>query len=276
MTLTNYDPAIDPRDIETRKELIAGKETTEDMYCPDTNADPEGAARRSMPHEFGAQILETHTLSMTNIWGKPFGRVSVWDKKANDFVSHNFADGFPHLVPSHAYVTSIMEQHMADIPALKVLSLEAKKRCLDSEYYQAKITAMASATSQLQWREMTGNMDTLRWALAERAIAKYDYFSRFWSPEQDGVEESEYERKAEKAAADACSLLSEQFYLVQKCLEIQGKPEVNLTTDYEVSAVEDKIKLKLQKNAHWKDVTYRRTPAQKPTSKDWLELAKKY
>ena len=42
MSLTNYSPSIDPRDIETRKELIAGKETTEDMYCPDTNADPDG------------------------------------------------------------------------------------------------------------------------------------------------------------------------------------------------------------------------------------------
>ena len=72
MTLTNYSPSVDPRDIETRKELIADKETTQDMYTEDTNGDPEGAAKRNMPHEFGAQILATHTLSMVNVWGKPF------------------------------------------------------------------------------------------------------------------------------------------------------------------------------------------------------------
>jgi hypothetical protein len=115
MTLTtNYTPSIDPRDIQTRKELINGIETTEDMQSPDTNGDPEGSENRANRVEFADFLLENHFASMQNTWGKPWGTVSVRDNKTGNYVKHNFDDGNPHLESTSLYIEEVMQASCRD------------------------------------------------------------------------------------------------------------------------------------------------------------------
>ena len=157
MTLTNYDPAIDPRDIETRKELIADKETTQDMYTEDTLADPEGAARRAERPEYAAWALENFQVSNVNFYGK------IWE------------DGKMHLIPTKSHIQDVVDTYkmlMTD-DSYMVACCELAEKDSDFETMKSAYTSLVSSVDNDKIFAITKSISGVcQEALARRA---YDY-----------------------------------------------------------------------------------------------------
>jgi len=176
MTLTNYDPAIDPRDIEDRVELTPAKETTPDMYREDTIADPEGVKERQEAQdnaEFPDWILHDFELDVCNIYGV------INPSKKNDYL---FPDGKYHLRPRMSMIESIMEIHtqgMEDSNLQKMIDKSTTGSFADdydhmNSAYCGMITELPS---EYHFNIVSSVGNAVNNALALRAYERYNYAS---------------------------------------------------------------------------------------------------
>ena len=271
MTLTtNYTPSIDPRDIQTRKELINGIETTEDMQSPDTNGDPEGSENRANRVEFADFLLENHFASMQNTWGKPWGTVSVRDNKTGNYVKHNFDDGNPHLVPTSLYIEEVMQAHKMIMEMDYVhgmCSMAKSGDCVESDYFQAKIKAVASTSTTLQWREYEGILASLQHFLAIRAIKRYTYDEIV--RKNDSGESTDRQDSAREQAESASVDAGQQYLLLEETQKIRGKQMPDFFSEWQLGQVERAIQRQLQDTANYLEVNYGSKKQPKPKQKDW-------
>tara|TARA_B100000508_G_scaffold10208_2_gene7265 strand:- start:1598 stop:2410 length:813 start_codon:yes stop_codon:yes gene_type:complete len=265
--LTNYtpSPAIDPRDLQTRKELLPAQETTEDMYRPDTNADPEGAERRENTGDFPRWVYNEHMLSNVNVFGNPFGMVYVGG------TAHNFADGNPHLVPTGEYITHVVDTYKRVMQEDFVIPMkESAKEDIKSDWYQVKVKSVSLASTVQQWREYEGTLASLMHALANRAIKRVR-----WESMRDNNDSGEATTAQENAFAsmlEASAQAGIYYHLLEETQKIRGKKMPDFTGDYLVTKVTYEVKNSLQSSANWMDVTYRNTEPKKPTVKDYDEI----
>tara|TARA_B100000214_G_scaffold349272_1_gene302007 strand:- start:371 stop:1186 length:816 start_codon:yes stop_codon:yes gene_type:complete len=266
--LTNYtpSPAIDPRDLQTRKELLPAQETTEDMYRPDTNADPEGADRRENTGDFPIWVYNEHMLSNLNIFGKPFGKVLVSGSP------HNFADGNPHLVPTGEYVAHVIDTYKRIMqPDFVTPMKDSVKEDIKSDWYQVKVKSVSLGSNTQQWREYEGTLASLMHALANRAIKRVR-----WQSVRDNNDSGEPTKKQEDAFTsmlEASAQAGIYYHLLEETQKIRGKKMPDFTAEYLIdNTLTYEVKNALQSSANWIDLTYRNTEPKKPTVKDYDEI----
>ena len=176
MSLTNYSPAIDPRDLEDRVELTPAKETTPDMYREDTIADPEGVKERQEAQdnaEFPDWILNDFELDVCSIYGV------INPSKKDDYL---FPDGKYHLRPKMSMIESIMEIHtqgMEDSNLQKMIDKSTTGSYADN--YDHMSSAYRDMITELPKEYHFGIISSLgnsvSNALALRAYEKYNYTS---------------------------------------------------------------------------------------------------
>ena len=264
--VTNYipSPAIDPRDIETRKELLPAQETTEDMYRPDTNADPEGCEARRKAQEdaqFADWIFNDYELDLCKVQGV----INPGNKKL-----YMFSDGKYHLRPKVSLINRVMGVHTdgmgtKNIESMKELSDTGDSnehyKCL-SKHYEEMINELPS---EYHFSIISGVGEAVVKALADRAFQKDKVMQLSFSQDAEIPEwVSNYMLNATNASTRAGI-----WYKVHH--EVWSQAGWRSSPSYQDFLIEKEIANRCQKDADYKDANKKGT-RKEVTVSDWSAL----
>lgn len=90
----HFDPILEGE----REELHPAKETTHDMYTPDTSADPEGSERRVSNEQHDRMMYPTWVLQ-------------DYEVSSKDYYGKLWPDGRAHLVPKESFIEAVLACH---------------------------------------------------------------------------------------------------------------------------------------------------------------------
>ncbi len=171
--LTNFDPgpALDPRDMDDREELLPKEDTSLDDFTEDTIADPEGAKERQEAQDkaqFADWILDDFELDICGIKG-----IINPDNKE----LYMFPDGRYHLRPKISLIARVMELHttgmeMKSVEKMKGLSDEGVSNedyeCISNHYEEM----VGNLPKEYHFGIISGVGNAVNGALADRAFQK--------------------------------------------------------------------------------------------------------
>jgi len=92
----HFDPILEGE----REELHPAKETTHDMYTPDTSADPEGSERRVSNEQHDSMMYPTWILQ-------------DYEVSSKDYYGKIWSDGKAHLIPKGSFIDAVLACHNA-------------------------------------------------------------------------------------------------------------------------------------------------------------------
>jgi hypothetical protein len=255
MSLTNYSPSIDPRDIQTRKELIAGKETTQDMYTEDTLADPEGAARRAERPEYAPWALDNFQVSNVDFYGRP------WE------------DGKMHLIPTKSHIQDVVDTYkmlMTD-DSYMTACCELAEKDSDFETMKSAYTSLVSSVDNDKIFAIAKSVSGVcQEALARRA---YDYHRYLEADakanmQSDTAEMPDWVLNKENRA-EASSRIAGIWYSIYKAVQnITGYKPLDFVNNIGLITAEKHIRKMAIDSAKWVDENGKLTSSNRVTSKE--------
>ena len=257
--LTNYtpSPAIDPRDLQTRKELLPAQETTEDMYRPDTIADPEGVARRAENLEYEPWVFNNYQLSRVDVYG------------------YAWPDSKMHLIPTKSYIQDIMQTYkmlMTDESYMTVC-LEAGKKDEDFETIKSAYTSLVSSIQDGNgklWPITKSITEICQNALAERAYRYHIYQEANARAEMqsDTAEMPDWLLPKETNFSDSSRIAGIWLSVYQAVQNITGYKSLDFTSEISLNITEKNVKKLVAKSAKYVEENYKTLSSSKITAKE--------
>ena len=258
MKVTNYTPAIDPRDLGDREELIAPDKTDLNVAVrDDTIADPEGAAARQDAvdnPEFPEWALRDYKPSSLDYWSK------------------EWPDGQMHLIPTEATVEAVVTAYREGMEADNLAGMvdfgtsDPDHKVMDDAYQ-----SMISGCSKPKvFGLVSGIGNACESALAERAYRRYLFESQASKADLSG-DLPEYLEKYQEAMMNSSREAGTWYLLHTMAWEKAGwKNQPNYTSDATVKRVRNQIVFKLIRSAAYIDENHRTVKGSRLTGKETL------